>query len=160
MGISESEKRREYYLKNHIKIRAAQRKYRLTHSEKIKKQKRNAYYKDKPKHYARARRYQRKLKQEVFLRYSPNLECVYCGVKGIEFLTIDHVNGRVPRDRFLKTHKGGGKLYGWLKKNNYPKDFQLLCWNCNSVKGLFGLTRLKELLSKSSLNKPITMIDL
>jgi len=29
-------------------------------------------------------------------------------------------------------------LYSWLKKNNFPKGFQVLCMNCNFAKGKLG----------------------
>ena len=32
----------------------------------------------------------------------------------------------------------GEKLNRWLKNNNYPKGFQILCWNCNFAKGVLG----------------------
>lgn len=37
-----------------------------------------------------------------------------------------------------KTKKigSGTQFYYWLKKNNYPKDYQILCLNCNCTKSL------------------------
>ena len=29
-------------------------------------------------------------------------------------------------------------MYEWIKRNNYPDGFQVLCWNCNSGKGANG----------------------
>ena len=26
----------------------------------------------------------------------------------------------------------------WIKKNNFPKGFQILCHNCNVAKGIYG----------------------
>ena len=32
----------------------------------------------------------------------------------------------------------GVALYRWLKKNNFPEGFQVLCWNCNHAKFFNG----------------------
>lgn len=37
-----------------------------------------------------------------------------------------------------KTPVAGSRFYVWLKKNNYPPGFQILCYNCNCAKGHFG----------------------
>ena len=55
--------------------------------------------------------------------------CACCGTREALFLTIDHIenDGACHRRRvgfstgFLK----------WLKRNGYPKGFQVLCSNCN-----------------------------
>jgi hypothetical protein len=57
-------------------------------------------------------------------------KCVCCGEETKEFLTIYHINNE---------KKPSVKLHLWLIKNNFPKDsYQLLCFNCNYAKGLFG----------------------
>jgi hypothetical protein len=82
----------------------------------------------------------RKTKYEVFTHYSGNPPyCKCCGEKTFEFLTIDHINGREPDDT-----KVGEKLYVWLKHNHYPQGYQILCWNCNLSKGLFGYCPHKQ----------------
>ena len=85
------------------------------------------------------------IKKEVFLHYTNPLRCVCCGVKGIEFLTVDHI---IPKRNMAKDEKliqmgftsrlKGEKLNRWLKNNNFPKGFQILCWNCNFAKGVLG----------------------
>lgn len=32
----------------------------------------------------------------------------------------------------------GVRIEEWLKKNDYPKGFQILCHNCNMSKGFYG----------------------
>ena len=39
----------------------------------------------------------------------------------------------------------GEKLNSWLKKNDYPDGFEVLCWNCNLTKGSFGHCPHEEL---------------
>ena len=79
-----------------------------------------------------------KLKTEVFSHYSKSNppKCTCCGESGLVFLTIDHINGG--GRKHLKKHnrelRGGTVFYRWLRKNNYPKGFQVLCYNCNCAK--------------------------
>lgn len=73
------------------------------------------------------------LKQEIIENYEGKCSC--CLESDPYFLTIDHIliKGR----QHVKSIGGG--FYSWLKKNNFPKDdFQLLCYNCNCSKGLYG----------------------
>lgn len=55
-------------------------------------------------------------------------KCVCCGENNIKFLTIDHVDGGGNEHR---RQIGSPNIYGWLRRNNYPKGFQVLCYNCN-----------------------------
>lgn len=71
------------------------------------------------------------LKIEVFTAYGNLCQC--CGESDIAFLHIDHKNGRTSEDDFKGTN-----LYKYVKKNNYPADFQILCASCNWSKGIFG----------------------
>jgi len=62
-------------------------------------------------------------------------KCVCCGESHIEFLTIDHMNNDGAKHRkFVPS----GSFYSWLKKNNFPEDYQVLCFNCNLSKGFYG----------------------
>ena len=81
-----------------------------------------------------------KLKKEVMLVYSKRISkkdkptCACCGLDlHLDFLAIDHIHGRKQGDR-----KTGKQLYAYLKKENYPKGYQVLCWNCNTTKELYG----------------------
>lgn len=60
--------------------------------------------------------------------------CACCGEKNIEFLTIDHVM----RDGAEHRKEIGNGIMAWLKKNDYPSGFRILCWNCNKAIGLYG----------------------
>lgn len=69
------------------------------------------------------------LKDEAFNRYGGYI-CNCCGEDEHDFLTIDHIDGNGNKHR--KEIKGSIRsFYGWLKKNNYPNGFQVLCMNCN-----------------------------
>ena len=80
----------------------------------------------------------RNLRITVLTHYSNGkLECLCCGVKHVEFLTIDHINGGGTKHR-KEIGVGGSSIYQWLKNNNYPKGFQTLCFNCNCSTGMLG----------------------
>lgn len=60
------------------------------------------------------------------------MSCSCCGEDKIQFLGIDHINGRGNEHRRkIWGKKAAGNIYWWLKKNNFPKGFQVLCHNCN-----------------------------
>jgi hypothetical protein len=66
-------------------------------------------------------------------------KCNCCGESNPLFLTIDHVNndGYKIRPRNKKGNYGSpfsGHYYKQIIKAGFPKDLQLLCWNCNCGK--------------------------
>ena len=114
------------------------RKYTQENKEFLKERRKSPEYKK-----TRITR-EREVKSQVFSAYSKRLSksdipCCNCCVENshVEFLTIDHIEGRKSLTNEEKNLKGR-KLYFWLKNNRYPKGYQVLCWNCNSAKGLFG----------------------
>ena len=61
-------------------------------------------------------------------------KCVCCGEGDRRFLSIDHIANDGAEHR--QTVRAA-QLYGWLKRNGFPKDnFQLLCFNCNMGKSV------------------------
>ena len=79
--------------------------------------------------------------------------CVCCGDKHTEFLTIDHIvpvsasklkerrRSRVGERKRPepKNHLDRGQgLYRWLRRNEYPSGFRVLCMNCNWARGKLG----------------------
>jgi len=87
-----------------------------------------------------SRSYLMRLKELVFSHYSKS-GCSCCGEKEIKFLTIEHSknNGAEERKRiFGDSRKGGGsRFYLYLKRNNFPKGYDVLCYNCNCAKGFY-----------------------
>lgn len=84
----------------------------------------------------RGRQYNARLKLEVIGVYGGACEC--CGASNIEFLAIDHIAGggnRHRKDNYMTAGKG---TYIWLKRNNYPQGFRVLCHNCNHSIGQYG----------------------
>lgn len=56
----------------------------------------------------------------------------------LEFLQIDHINNDGKEHRKASGCGSGEAMYRWLKKNNYPAGFQVLCCNCNYAKMKYG----------------------
>ena len=63
-------------------------------------------------------------------------KCICCGIDNIDLLAIDHVNGNGCKHRKeLEIRGGGSEMYKWLRDNNYPDGYQILCHSCNFAKG-------------------------
>lgn len=73
-------------------------------------------------------------KKQVFEAYG-GFKCACCGETEEVFLSIDHINGGGGKHR----REIGNGLYGWLKKNNFPPGFQVLCMNCQRGKYICGI---------------------
>lgn len=122
------------WMKKHIEDRKKYNKeWQKNHPKKIKeyrkRQNDRQYYKG----------YFKKIRMEVLSHYcnGEKPKCACCGENKYEFLAIDHIGGGGRKHLKEKGIKAGN-LYRWLKKNKYPKGFQILCHNCNMAKGMYG----------------------
>ena len=60
-----------------------------------------------------------------------------CDVDDVDMLVLDHIKDDGAAHRKEITSNGTGIfMYEWAKKNNFPKIFQVLCWNHNIKKQL------------------------
>lgn len=113
---------RAYYDRNNKKIIKYTKEYRVKNFERIRL-------------YQKARTQRKRLM--VLNHYSNNSpKCACCCETIIQFLSIDHVDNNGKSHRRLIG--GSSQLVSWLIKNNYPKGFQILCFNCNLSKGFYG----------------------
>jgi hypothetical protein len=71
-----------------------------------------------------------RLKRKLSTLAAYGNECTCCGETNYKFLTIDHINGGGNQHRREVVGKGRN-FYDWLKQNNYPAEFQILCFQCN-----------------------------
>ena len=117
------------------------REYNQRPERKAKRKERDSRPEVRAKKNASEKKRRSDLKLKTFSVYSKrhsNSEipcCRCCGENSfIEFLTIDHIEGRTHLPKEQKDLKGN-QLVSWLTRNNYPEGFQLLCWNCNVAKG-------------------------
>jgi len=66
------------------------------------------------------------MRDAIFSAYG-GYRCACCGEEEKTFLTIDHINGDGCKHR---KEIGQSNMYRWLRDNNYPTGFQVLCMNC------------------------------
>lgn len=126
---------REYNQRNNAKVTAQKREYwrkkRDTNPEWVESERK------------RGLEYWHTLRREVLNAYG-GMKCACCGETEETFLSLDHVNNDGAEHRRVlsgKTERSGGittQLYNWLKRNNYPSGFQVLCMNCNFSKARNG----------------------
>lgn len=118
----QAEWHKEHYQKNLELYKEANRK-RAQHYRSIKK----------PSVLASAKKYRtRKIAEnrEAILNAYGN-KCTCCGEDNPLFLTVDHVNSDGHIERKSGKYTNGSQFYDYIVKQGFPKDYQLLCYNCN-----------------------------
>lgn len=131
MSYKNKEGRKKHYEKNKDKINAKRRLYNNKPEVKkllcIQRKRWRDNNLEERKKYEReySKTYRDKMRRLVMEHYGK--KCVCCGEDNIKFLSVDHINGGGAKHR-IKIH---GKINFWLIKNNYPRGFQILCFNCN-----------------------------
>jgi len=124
-----------------------QHRYREKHKERLKVEKKAWYLANKTMLNARSRKYNKTLRHAVLFHYSDGLlNCKCCGENCFEFLTLDHINGLDETEKksiwhlgkYYRKRSSGSALWSRLRSEGYPSGFQVLCWNCNCAKGLYG----------------------
>jgi hypothetical protein len=115
------------------------KRYRVKHLERLRAKSRDYMQAWKERDPVSLRAYavanRRRMRLAVFAAYGGKCEC--CGEDTYEFLTIDHINGGGRRHR-EEIGGSGSSIYSWLRRNNFPAGFQILCMNCNFAAGKFG----------------------
>jgi hypothetical protein len=147
-------KKREYYQRPEVKARkkAYSEVYHKEYNQKPEVKAKKREYDLKPKIIARKSKKYDNARLKVLQVYSKRLSnsdipcCKCCNLNShIEFLAIDHIEGRMEMDSIPELVKIGysskfstGQLIQWITKNNFPEGFQTLCHNCNMAKGFYG----------------------
>lgn len=113
--------------------RESDKRWRATHLEQERDRSRR-WYKDHLRYErGRGRLKNQKLKIEVLSHYSGGTpRCVMCEESRLVCLSIDHIKGggnKHMRDLGIKVG-----IYRWLKVQNYPGGYQVLCMNCQFIK--------------------------
>lgn len=84
------------------------------------------------------------VKYEVLSYYSQGTpRCAVCGELDIIVLCLDHIDGSGAEQR-KQNRVTGIHLYYRLRKNGFPKGFQVLCANCNVRKQFTEYNYLEE----------------
>lgn len=81
--------------------------------------------------------YRETVKADVFRAYGGYI-CNCCGETEPMFLAIDHMDNDGTAHRKKHNLVAGSQFYIWLRNNGYPKNFQVLCCNCNRGKFING----------------------
>ena len=89
---------------------------------------------NKDRHRDTQTKWRRKARLQVLEKYGRICAC--CKESHIEFLAIDHIGGGGGKHR--KELGGNVNFMYWLRKNNFPKGFRVLCNNCNQSLGHYG----------------------
>ena len=116
----------EWREKNPARFAAHGKASRERHRDKRNAACRADYVRNRDKRIAGQKAYARALKDRAYAAYGGYV-CACCGETEISFLSIDHINNDGHEHR--KTVKGSAILH-WLRDNNYPSGFQILCMNC------------------------------
>jgi hypothetical protein len=136
-----------WYKNNKERSRAATKRYRAAHPDRVKaahkKRSKTQRFKDIK------RESRQRLKVEVLTHYSPNgvLGCCWSGclIADVDMLTLDHINddGNKQREAF-----GQDSSYRQAKKRDFPSDLQTLCMNHQIKK---KLEKLRQSWQKETL---------
>jgi hypothetical protein len=86
---------------------------------------------------ARRRRHDR-LRREVIAAYGG--ACTCCGEEEEAFLSLEHLDG-VPDEhrRANGERKSSTDIYALVRRAGFPLDYTVLCMNCNTAKGRYGV---------------------
>lgn len=139
---SARERAKDYYWQHRKERLECAKEYRKKNKEEIKVKMKKWRKRNKGKYNEYHRRYYHKLRLEVLTHYggSPP-KCACCPEGHIEFLSLDHIHGGGNKER--KKYGVGGLLV-FLRKNNFPDDYQVLCRNCNWAKSHGGCPHQRE----------------
>lgn len=88
------------------------------------------------RHIVYNRDYRQRVKKAVMDAYGGRCAC--CGATELVWLTIDHVHDDGATARRALHGGNSTRLYGWLKRSDFPSGYQVLCFNCNWAKGRGG----------------------
>lgn len=156
-----NEDKKRYYQKNKEKILRANHKRWFTNLEKSRRKQRERYKKKmkdpefrkkQKEHQKRWRKdnkekcreynkeYRKKIRLVVFTHYGGDPpKCACCGESHMEFLTIDHKDGKGIKYGKGRKFRTNTEFFVWLIKNNFPeKNLRILCYNCNCSIGHYG----------------------
>lgn len=111
------------------------RAWRENNIEEQRRKANDRYRSNPERHKGNVKKFRVKLRNEVLAKYGGICQC--CNETTPEFLCIDHINGGGGKHR-KQLNKTGQGFYQWLKNNNYPPGFRVLCHNCNMALGHYG----------------------
>lgn len=85
------------------------------------------------------KKYKDAIRLECLVQYSSIIpSCVCCGSEDQEVLSIDHIDGE-GREHRKSVTGNGNRFYAWLRNQNFPPGYQVLCLNCNFAHGAYKI---------------------
>ncbi len=144
------EYRKNYYLENKDQIKNNCKVYYENNKDRLQAEKHSYYLKNKelliPKYKKYYQFWKTHNRYNTIFHYSNGAMCCSdCGQNIFELLTIDHINGGGNKHR---KQIGSKNFYVWLRRNNYPEGYQVLCYNCNLVKPRVTEERYQEIIKE------------
>lgn len=130
---------KEYYWKHKKELSSKQKIYYREHlgEEKSRRKKWRDLHKDYISQKEKEKRLD--LKFSVFAIYSDaQPKCACCGETIFEFLSLDHINGTGKKYGKKFECQTLTELLNWITKHNFPRDYRILCYNCNCSIGFNG----------------------
>lgn len=121
---------REWQLANPQRVKAAMERWKQRNPGVAAQRMREWRESNLERHRETSRRNDKRIKDIVYAKYG-GYRCACCGETEPKFLSIDHVNNDGAAHRREIPRLQGKKIYSWLIENGFPKDFQILCMNCN-----------------------------
>jgi hypothetical protein len=106
--------------------------YRIKNKEKCKEINKKCREKNGSKYLENRRIVEKNKRIKIFDYYGGKCEC--CGESNYHFLSIDHKdsNGSVHRKQKRIN------IHDEIIRNNFPRDYQILCFNCNFAREFYG----------------------
>ncbi len=124
---------KEYYQRNREKMILYAKNYRLDNLEKVRVSGRIANQKYYKKTSIRQSFTNATLWKELRIKTLNSLGgtvCVRCGFSDIRALQIDHINGG--GKKHIESFSSNKTYHKYVRE--HPKEFQVLCANCNRIK--------------------------
>lgn len=130
-------------MENPIKARKQWQNYYQKNKKIIRKNNHNWYLKNRKRSLRLSKKLHLEQKKNVIFHYSKGKMCCgCCGETTFKFLTINHKKKDGAKHRKeLNNGNGrtsGGVIYRYLIRNDFPKGYNILCYNCNCADGFFG----------------------
>lgn len=115
------------------------KKYLLSPKGRARVKEQQERNRTRPSFKLRIAKYGKKLRLDCLVAYGgAEPKCACCGERHLAFLAIDHIGGGGNKHRKENNIGSGKGFYCWLRRNNFPQGFRVLCHNCNMAIGFYG----------------------
>lgn len=130
---------KKWYSMNRVKCKERGKLWRTVNKERISIGGKKRYIENRDRILMDRKRRHWELKVEILRNYGGDPpKCACCGEVVVEFLSIDHIDGKGNLHRKEIRKPSGITFYRWLKKSGFPSGYRVLCFNCNLSLGFFG----------------------